>query len=156
MTIIAQKLMESIMQYYLYIKAFHIMSMISWMAMLFYLPRLFVYHAEHKDNTSFVEVAKIQERKLFNFIGHPAMIATVLSGIAMIVLNPSMFSTGGWLHAKLTLALLLVVYHFDCKRHMIQLRDGVSTKSGKFFRFYNEVPTILMIGIVIFVVIKPF
>jgi len=144
------------MQYYLWIKAFHIMSMVSWMAMLFYLPRLFVYHAEHKDNAKFIEVAKIQEYKLFKYIGNPAMIATVLSGLVMIALNPGLFHTGGWLHAKLTLAVLLLVYHFDCKRHLNALLDDKSTKSGKFFRAYNEIPTLLMIGIVIFVIVKPF
>jgi putative membrane protein len=144
------------MQYYLWIKAFHIMSMVSWMAMLFYLPRLFVYHAENKDNAKFIEVAKIQEYKLFKYIGTPAMIATVLSGLAMIALNPGLFHTGGWLHIKLTLAVLLLVYHFDCKRHLNALRDDKSTKSGKFFRAYNEIPTLLMIGIVIFVIVKPF
>jgi protoporphyrinogen IX oxidase len=144
------------MQYYLWLKAFHVMSMISWMAALFYLPRLFIYHAEHKDNAGFVEVVKIQEDKLFRYIGNPAMIATVLSGALMIALDTGLFHTGGWLHAKLTLALLLLIYHFDCKRHLGLLREDKSTKSGKFFRFYNEVPTLLMIGIVIFVVIKPF
>jgi len=144
------------MDYYLWIKAFHVMSVLSWMAMLFYLPRLFVYHAEHKDNAGFVEVAKIQEHKLFYYIGHPAMIATVASGLAMIYLNPSMFHSGGWLHAKLTFAVLMVAYHYDCKRHLKLLNEDKSTKSGKFFRAYNEIPTILMIGIVIFVIVKPF
>lgn len=144
------------MDFYIYIKAFHIMSMVSWMAMLFYLPRLFVYHAEHKENSGFIEVAKTQEHKLFYYIGNPAMIATVLSGAAMLVLNPSLFSTGGWLHAKLTFALLLLVYHFDCRRHLNQLKNDLSDKSGKFFRYYNEIPTILMIAIVIFVIVKPF
>lgn len=141
---------------YMAIKAFHIMAMMSWMAMLFYLPRLFVYHTEHKENEGFVEVVKIQEMKLYRFIGTPAMIATILSGGAMIALNPEMFASGGWLHAKLTLALLLIVYHFDCQRHMINLGKGEYTKSGKFYRAYNEIPTLLMIGIVIFVVVKPF
>jgi protoporphyrinogen IX oxidase len=144
------------MQYYDWLKAFHIMSMMSWMAMLFYLPRLFIYHTEHKDNAGFVEVVKIQEDKLFRYIGHPAMIATVLSGAAMIALNLGLFHTGGWLHAKITLAVLLLIYHFDCKRHLRLLKEDKSTKSGKFFRFYNEVPTLLMIGIVIFVIVKPF
>lgn len=144
------------MDYYLWIKSFHVMSVMSWMAMLFYLPRLFVYHAEHKQNVGFVEVTKIQQHKLFYYIGHPAMIATVASGLAMIYLNPSLFQSGGWLHAKLTLAVLLVVYHYDCKRHLKLLKEDKSTKSGKFFRAYNEIPTLLMIGIVIFVIIKPF
>jgi protoporphyrinogen IX oxidase len=144
------------MQYYLWIKTFHIVSMVSWMAMLFYLPRLFVYHAEHKDNAGFVEVAKIQEYKLYKYIGTPAMIATLLSGLTMIALNPGLFHGARWLDAKLTLAVLLLVYHFDCKKHLNALRDDKSTKSGKFFRAYNEIPTLLMIGIVIFVIVRPF
>jgi putative membrane protein len=84
------------------------------------------------------------------------MIASVASGLAMLYLNPSMFQSGGWLHAKLTLAVLMVVYHYDCKRHLRLLNEDKSTKSGKFFRAYNEIPTLLMIGIVIFVIVKPF
>ncbi len=144
------------MEYYLWIKTFHIVSMVSWMAMLFYLPRLFVYHAEHKDNAGFVEVAKIQEYKLYKYIGTPAMIATVASGLTMIALNPELFHGARWLDLKLTLVILLLVYHFDCKKHLNALRDDKSTKRGKFFRAYNEIPTLLMIGIVIFVIVKPF
>ncbi len=143
------------MEYYLWIKAFHIMSVISWMAMLFYLPRLFVYHAEHRDNEGFVEVVKIQEHKLYYFIGVPAFWASLLSGGAMIALNPAMFHSGMWLHIKLTAALLLVLYHFSLRKFLIAFKEGRCTKSGKFFRFYNEVPTILMIIIVIMAVVKP-
>ena len=130
--------------------------MISWMAMLFYLPRLYVYHAEHTSNSGFVEVVAIQEEKLYRFIGVPAMWATVLSGIAMITLNPGLFQGGGWLHAKLTAAVLLILYHFTLGRYKKQLQAGTCTKSGKFFRMYNEIPTMLMIFIVIMVVVKPF
>lgn len=144
------------MQYYNWILAFHVMSFISWMAMLFYLPRLYVYHAEHATNKGFTEVVAIQENKLFHFIGVPAMWATILSGGAMIALNPGLFQSGGWLHAKLTAALLLIVYHFTLGRLKKRLQTGTCSKSGKFFRFYNEVPTLLMIFIVIMVVVKPF
>ncbi len=78
--------------------------------MLFYLPRLFVYHVENADNAGFVEVAKIQEYKLYKYIGVPALWATVLSGSTMLTLNPSLFHSGGWIHAKITVALLLVAY----------------------------------------------
>jgi protoporphyrinogen IX oxidase len=144
------------MAYYNWILAFHVMSMVSWMAMLFYLPRLYVYHAEHAANAGFTEVVAIQEDKLYRYIGTPAMWATVLSGAAMIALNPGLFQTGGWLHAKLTAALLLIIYHFTLGRYKKQLQEGTCTKSGKFFRMYNEVPTLLMIFIVIMVVVKPF
>lgn len=143
------------MEYYNWILAFHVMSFISWMAMLFYQPRLYVYHQEHADNEGFVEVVKIQENKLYNFIGVPAMWATVLSGTAMIMLNPALFKSGMWLHIKLTAALLLIAYHFSLGWLKRRLHAGNCTKNGKFFRAYNEVPTILMIVIVIMVVVKP-
>ncbi len=132
------------------------MAVMSWMAMLFYLPRLFVYHAENADNEAFIKVAKIQEAKLYNFIGKPAMIATVLSGVIMIALNPAVFFGGGWMHAKIAFVVLLLLYHVDCGRYVRLFRNDSCTKTGKFFRFYNEIPTLLMIGIVIFVVVKPF
>ena len=131
------------------------MSFASWMAMLFYQPRLYVYHQEHHENSGFVDVVRIQEDKLYNFIGTPALWATVLSGGAMIALLPELFNSGMWLHIKLTVALLLVIYHFSLGYYRKKLLDGSCTKSGKFFRFYNEVPTIAMLIIVIMVVIKP-
>jgi putative membrane protein len=126
------------------------------MAMLFYLPRLFVYHSEHKDKKEFVEVAKIQEYKLYKYIGVPAMWATVLSGISMLLLNPSILSGGGWMHAKITVVILLIAYSYSLDFYRKQLEADICQKSGKFFRAYNEVPTILAIFIVIFVVVKPF
>ena len=144
------------MAYYNWILAFHVMSVISWMAMLFYLPRLYVYHAEHAANAGFVEVVAIQENKLYHFIGTPAMWATIISGSAMIALNPALFQSGGWLHAKLSAALLLIIFHFTLGGYQKRLQSGSCTKNGKFFRIYNEIPTILMIFIVIMVVVKPF
>lgn len=143
------------MEYYNWIKVFHYASFISWMAGLFYLPRLFVYHVEHYDNKDFVNVVKIQEHKLFYYITQPAMIASVLSGVAMIVLNKDLF-TLGYFHAKLTFALLLVVFHCVMWFYLKQLKNDKCNKSGKFFRINNEVPTLIMIGILIFMIIKPF
>ncbi|BAF69318.1 protoporphyrinogen oxidase HemJ [Nitratiruptor sp. SB155-2] len=144
------------MSAYLWIKAFHVISVISWMAMLFYLPRLFVYHAEHKNNEGFVQVVKIQEHKLYYFIGVPALWASVLSGAAMLAMAPELFHTGLWLHIKLTAALLLIIYHFSLRYFLIRFKEGRCEKNGKFFRIYNEVPTLLMIIIVIMVIVKPF
>jgi putative membrane protein len=143
------------MEYYLWILAFHVMSFMSWMAMLFYQPRLYVYHSEHADNEGFVEVVQIQENKLYKYIGNPAMWATILSGSAMLYLNPS-YLTQGWMIAKLIFLALLIAYHYSMEFHRKKLIDNPTYKPGKFYRFYNEVPTLLMIGIVIFVVIKPF
>jgi len=143
------------MEYYIYIKIFHYWAFISWMAMLFYLPRLFVYHAENIQNRGFVDVVKIQEMKLYKYIGNPAMLSAIASGLAMMAINPAVFH-GGWMHAKITFVLLLIGYHVSLNRYMIAFREDRCTKSGKFFRYYNEIPTLLMIGIVIFVVAKPF
>jgi len=144
------------MEYYSWILAFHVMSFVSWMAMLFYQPRLFVYHSENGDNEGFVKVVQRQEYILNKAIGTPAMWATIISGSAMLYLNSGIFSSGGWIHAKLMFVAFLIAYHFSLEMHRKKLIQNPHYKSGKFYRFYNEIPTLLMIGIVIFVVVKPF
>ena len=144
------------MEYYSWILAFHVMSFVSWMAMLFYLPRLFIYHRENADTKAFTDVVKVQEYKLFKYIGVPAMWATLISGGVMLYLNSGLFSTGGWLHAKLLALVFLVAYHFSLELIRKRLIIEPHYKSSKYFRFYNEVPTLLMIFIVIMVVVKPF
>ncbi len=145
---------------YSWVLWFHVVSFISWFAVLFYLPRLFVYHAENIDNKGFVEVAKIQEYKLLKYIGVPSMWATIISGGFMIYLSiaadANLFKTGGWLHAKLLFVLILVVYFFSLEKFRKDFEADRCTKSGKFFRMYNEVPTILMLLIVGMVVLRPF
>ncbi|WQS28840.1 protoporphyrinogen oxidase HemJ [Helicobacter pylori] len=148
--------MEFLSGYFLWIKAFHVIAVISWMAALFYLPRLFVYHAENAHKKEFVGVVQIQEKKLYSFIASPAMGFTLITGILMLLIAPEMFKSGGWLHAKLALAFLLLIYHFYCKKCMRDLEKDPTQKSGKFYRVFNEVPTILMILIVVLVVVKPF
>lgn len=136
---------------------FHIISMVSWFAVLFYMPRLFVYHAEHAENKGFVEVVKIMEYKIFQYIGVPAFWATLLSGVGLIYLYPTnIFTTGGWFHAKLLFVVLLTVYFFTLGRYRKQLENDNCEKSGKFFRAYNEVPTLLLLVIVAMVIVKPF
>ncbi len=142
--------------FYLSLKAFHIMAMVSWFAAMFYLPRLFVYHAENREKKEFLGVVKIMEYKLYRYIGIPAFWATLLSGIVLIVLNPSVFSGAGWMHAKLTLVALLIGYFFHSGKLRRELEEDRCQKSGKFFRVYNELPTLLLIGIVILVIVKPF
>jgi len=141
---------------YIWIKALHVLSFISWMAALFYLPRLFVYHAENRDNKGFVDVVKIQQQKLYKYIGQPAMVATVVTGLIMLAMVPSILTSGGWMHAKITVVVFLLVYHFSLGVMMKKLANQTCKRGGKFFRFYNEVPTILAIFIVIFAVVKPF
>lgn len=144
------------MEYYLWIKVVHYWAFVSWMAGMFYLPRLFVYHSENKDNQNFVSVVKIQERKLYFYIQTPAMIVSVLTGILMLTLNPELLKGGGFMHAKITCAVLLLVYHFHNYLCLKQLANDTSTKSGKFFRAYNEIPTLLFIIIVIMMIVRPF
>lgn len=136
---------------------FHVLSFISWYAAIFYIPRQFVYHVEHGNNAGFVEVIEIMEYKLIKYIGIPAMWATIISGGVMIYMSDfELFKTGGWLHAKLFFVAILIVYFFSLERFRKRLKEGVCTKSGKFFRAYNEVPTILLFLIAAMVVVKPF
>ena len=144
------------MAYYNWILAFHVMSFVSWMAMLFYLPRLFIYHREHADVKAFTDIVRIQEYKLFKYIGVPAMWATVISGGTMLYLNSGIFSSGGWMYLKLFFLAFLIAYHFSLEFLRKKLIQDPYYKTGKWFRVYNEVPTLLMIGIVIMVVVKPF
>jgi putative membrane protein len=144
------------MAYYTWILAFHVMSFASWMAVLFYLPRLFIYHREHSDNIAFGEVVKIQEYKLYAYIGIPAMWATIISGGVMLYLNPGIFQSGSWMYVKLLFLVFLTAYSFSLNSIRKTLIENPEYKSGKYFRFYNEVPTLLMIIIVIMVVVKPF
>ena len=140
---------------------FHIVSFVSWFAAIFYMPRLFVYHAEHADNAGFVEVVKIMELKIFKYIGVPAMWATILSGSALIYLSTSHYggvnimSTGGWLHAKILFVVFLIAYFYSLNMMRKKLLEDKCNKSGKFFRIYNEVPTILLLIIVAMVIIRP-
>jgi putative membrane protein len=144
------------MEYYTWILAFHVMSFTSWMAMLFYLPRLFIYHREHSENLAFADVVKVQEYKLYAYIGVPAMWATLISGAYMLYVNPGIFQSGNWMYVKLFFLAILVAYSFSLNAIRKKLILEPEYKSGKYFRFYNEVPTLLMIVIVIMVVVKPF
>jgi putative membrane protein len=137
-----------------YILIFHIISVIAWYAVLFYLPRLFVYHAENNENKEFLQVIKIMEYKLYKYIGIPSFWATVGSGVAMIINTPEFLE--GWLYAKITLVTLLGIYFFHLGSLRERLENDSCSKSGKFFRAYNEVPTLILIGVVILVILKPF
>lgn len=146
---------------YSWIIWFHIVSFVSWFAAIFYMPRLFVYHKEHEDNAGFLEVVKIMEYKLYKYIGVPAMWATIISGGVMIYLSTdeygvNLFKTGGWLHAKLLFVAILIAYFVSLDFMRRSLANETSNKSGKFFRFYNEVPTLLLLIIVAMVIIRPF
>lgn len=141
------------MEYYLEILSFHIMAVLSWMAVLFYMPRLFVYHQEHKDKKDFTDVIKIQEIKIYKVIGLPAMWATIISGAVLIYLNPSLLEEG-WMIAKLFVLALLIAYSFSMEYFRKLLEKGSCYRNGQFFRAYNEVPTLFSILIVVFVITK--
>jgi protoporphyrinogen IX oxidase len=146
------------MEYYTWVLTFHIVAFMSWMAMLFYLPRLFVYHVENIDKKEYVEIVKIQEYKIYKYIGMPAMWATILSGITMLTLNPFLldFSTSPWMYAKLLALFFLILYSFSLEKYRKELETNSCKKSGKFFRMYNELPTMLSILIVGYVITKTF
>lgn len=149
--------MEFLEQYYLWLKAIHIIALVSWMAMLFYLPRLFVYHAQNTHNKDFIAIVKLQEMRLYKYIGMPAFVLTFISGVALILRDfPAIFHSGGWFHAKLFVLVLLFVYHFLCGYFIKSLKNDTCKKSERFFRIYNEFPTLCLIAIVIFVIVKPF
>lgn len=144
------------MEYYLWIVTFHIMAVMSWMSMLFYQPRLYVYHTEHKNKPDFVEVVKIQELKMYKYIGLPAMWATVLSGCLMLYLRPDLLQGDGWMHAKIFFVMILIMYSFSLEYYRKELEKGNYPESGNFFRAYNEVPTVLSLLIVGYVIVKTF
>jgi len=123
------------------------------MAMLFYLPRLYVYHQENKDKKEFLEIVKIQEFKLYKYIGAPAMWATVISGSTLLYINFDLLNQE-WMKAKLILIVILIAYSTSLEFFRKELENDQCKKDGKFFRAYNEVPTILAILIVTFVILK--
>ncbi len=139
---------------YLWIKAFHLIALICWFAALFYLPRLFVYHAMSEDSIS-RERFCVMERKLYRGIMTPAMLATLALGIWLLYLNPAWLSQG-WMHAKLLLVVLLLGYHHACGAMLKRFASGANQRSHIYFRWFNEVPVLFLIGIVLLVVIKPF
>jgi putative membrane protein len=138
----------------LWLKAFHIFFVIAWFVGLFYLPRLFVYHLEAGDDASHQRFVTM-ERRLYTMttIG---MIGTWLLGIALLLSGPEIYMKAGWLHAKLTLVLVLSGYHGWLKTRLRAFAERRNTQSAKFYRLMNEVPTVLLLGVLILVVVKPF
>lgn len=139
----------------LWIKALHVIAVIAWMAGMLYLPRLFVYHAEAASGTAQSETFKVMERRLMKAIINPAMIATLIFGLLLLLAQPDLMRQG-WLHAKLACVLGLFALHGMMSGWLKAFAADRNRKSAKFFRIANEVPTILMIVIVIMVIVRPF
>ncbi|MDE0746644.1 MAG: protoporphyrinogen oxidase HemJ [Porticoccaceae bacterium] len=140
---------------YKWVLAFHIIAVICWFAALFYLPRLFVYHAMSDDDIS-IERFKLMQRKLYRGIANPAMIATIILGLWLVSMAPEAYLNQTWFQLKAVLVLLLVGYHYMCLSHMKRLAEDRSNKSHVYFRLFNEVPVFFLIAIVILVIVQPF
>jgi len=136
------------------IKAFHIMAMVAWFSGLFYLPRLFVYHAEAKDRIS-LERFCLMEKRLFYGITWPSAILTTLLGLWLFSYHFSYYIKAPWMHLKLSLVLLLWIYHLSCGHYLSRFSLGKNVKSALFFRLFNELPTLFLISIIFLVVVKP-
>ena len=137
----------------LWVKALHIVFMVTWFAGLFYLPRLFVYHAMAEDRAS-LERFKVMERKLYWGIMTPGAVITIALGLWLWL---GWFrGAGGWLHAKLGIVVLLVAYHLWCHKLLVDFREERNRRSHTWYRWFNEAPVLLLIATVILVVVKPF
>ncbi|MDX5360790.1 MAG: protoporphyrinogen oxidase HemJ [Alphaproteobacteria bacterium] len=142
-------------EHYLWLKAAHIVSMVAWMAALFYLPRLYVYHVGAAPGGELDTTLKVMERRLLKAIMTPAMIATWIFGLLLLTTGV-VGMDDGWFHAKLLLVVLLSGFHGACAKWRKDFEAGTNTRSGRFYRIANEVPTLLLIGIVGLAIVKPF
>ena len=141
------------MDWYLWLKTLHVISVIAWMAGLLYLPRLFVYHCEAQRGSEKSETFKIMERRLLRAIMNPAMIASWIFGLATAWAGNSLAE--GWFHAKMALVLVLTAAHMAMVKWQREFAEDRNSRSHKFYRIANEIPTVLMVVIVILVIVKP-
>ncbi|ROR98799.1 putative membrane protein [Sinobacterium caligoides] len=138
----------------LWIKALHIFFMVAWFAGIFYLPRLFVNHAMVNESST-SEQLKLMERKLYRFIT-PFMVLTIACGFWLVYFNPQYYFSSAWFHAKLCLVLLLVIYHFYCGKLVKDFAADNNQRSHVFYRVFNEIPVLILIGAIVLVVVRPF
>lgn len=141
--------------YYLWIKAFHVFAMVAWMAGMFYLPRLYVYHVTAPAGGELSETLKVMERRLLRIIMNPAMILTLVFGLLLMMADPSVMKNG-WIHVKLTAVFVMAGLHGMMSKYRKDFATDTNRKSEKFYRILNEVPTALLLVIVIMAVVKPF
>lgn len=140
----------------LWVKAFHLIFIVTWFSAMFYLPRLFVYHAMCEDEAGNARF-KVMERKLYRGIMTPSAVLTLIFGLWLLSYYPlEQIETMGWLHAKLTLVLILFAYHGFCGRMLRQFANDENRHSHRFYRWFNEFPVLLLIAIVILAVVRPF
>jgi len=143
------------MNSYLLFKSLHLIAVISWMVGLLYLPRIFVYHVENSEKKEATEIFETMEKRLYFYIMRPAMIATWLFGVILIYINDLDIFSQLWMHIKLTLVIFLTIYHEYLGICLKSLKLKTNTKTSKFFRIINEVPTIILIFIIFIVIFKP-
>jgi putative membrane protein len=143
------------MNSYLLFKSLHLIAVISWMAGLLYLPRIFVYHVENKAKKEATDIFEVMEKKLFYYIMRPAMVLTWIFGLALIYLNGVEIFSQLWMQIKIVLVILLSVYNDYLGKCLVSLKNNSNTRSSKFFRIINEVPTVILILIVFLVIFKP-
>ena len=143
------------MNYYLLFKSLHLIAVISWMAGLLYLPRIFVYHVENSEKKEATKIFEVMEKRLYFYIMRPAMILSWFFGIILIYINGLDVFSQLWMHIKLGLVVLLTIYHEYLGMCLRSLRLNTNTKTSRFFRIVNEVPTIILIIIIFIVIFKP-
>ena len=143
------------MNSYLLFKSLHLIAVVSWMAGLLYLPRIFVYHVENKEKKDVTEIFEVMEKRLFFYIMRPAMIFTWIFGLILIYLNGIEIFSQIWMQLKFILVILLSIFHEYLGQCIYSLKNNTNTKSSKYFRVINEVPTILLILVVFIVIFKP-
>ncbi len=139
----------------LWVKAFHLIFIVTWFSGLFYLPRLFVYHSGATDMVG-IERFKVMERKLYYFITTPSMLLAVLFGLWLLIPNWDFYKTAGWMHTKLLLVVLLIGYHHMCGYYLKQFAKNNNQHSEKFYRIFNEIPVLFLVAIIILAVVRPF
>ena len=143
------------MDSYLFFKSLHLIAVISWMAGLLYLPRIFVYHVENKEKKEATDVFEIMEKRLFFYIMRPAMIVSWILGLILIYINGIEIFSQLWMQLKIVLVILLSVYNDYLGKCLESLRNKTNIRSSKFFRIINEIPTVILIFVVFLVIFKP-
>ena len=143
------------MNSYLLFKSLHLIAVVSWMAGLLYLPRIFVYHVENKDKKEATDIFEVMEKRLFFYIMCPAMIITWIFGLILIYLNGIEIFSQLWMQIKIVLVILLSVYNDYLGKCLVSLKNNSNIRSAKFFRIINEIPTVILIFIVFLVIFKP-